>query len=390
MPPTDKKCKLQKKALEDSESDTMDEVVQHDVSVKDSGVKSGSRKKQALKRSAMTPNPKGQNCKAKRAQPQGSDVSADEDHSPQEGSTQADVQLMILKELRRVNSRLDVVEEQVAEGRAVGPSHGRNCVKLSSTKVSNSKVKKVIYTSESSDDEQAISSLSELRSSTVLQKKVDAKVKSLDQANSATGNDQIQKLKSKRGGNVDVVVSHKVAWPHEHILGGASKQRLTYDQLNLTQFIQGFAKNILEEKDQNCHELMLQYMADLMEDTNDFTWSNAKAAHAVLLCEMERGVLTWHDTNKIDRIRRAHAQKHTIAHKQNWGRNSDFHKKPWFCKAFQPNSCTFYRDHEVNGKLHRHICAHCLSVGKIMNHSQKECGLQKKVTPKNEVAAAQI
>ena len=44
-----------------------------------------------------------------------------------------------------------------------------------------------------------------------------------------------------------------------------------------------------------------------MKDATHFTWSNAKAAHAVLLCEMERGVLDWSHTSRIERIRRAHA-----------------------------------------------------------------------------------
>ena len=30
-------------------------------------------------------------------------------------------------------------------------------------------------------------------------------------------------------------------------------------------------------------------MADLVEDATDFSWQGAKAAHAVLLCDMERG-----------------------------------------------------------------------------------------------------
>ena len=44
------------------------------------------------------------------------------------------------------------------------------------------------------------------------------------------------------GGAVDVLVSHKLSLPHEHILGRAC------DQLNLTQFIQGFVKNVLKEE----------------------------------------------------------------------------------------------------------------------------------------------
>ena len=55
-----------------------------------------------------------------------------------------------------------------------------------------------------------------------------------------------------------------------------------------------------------------------MEDANDFSWANAKASHAVLMCEMERGVVDWSDTTRIGRIRRAHAQKHNPPQRQNW------------------------------------------------------------------------
>ena len=86
-------------------------------------------------------------------------------------------------------------------------------------------------------------------------------------------------------------VKNKVLWPHEAILGGANRQRVTYDQLSLTQWVQGFCKNILEEKSSKTKDTMVSYLSDLMEDATDFTWQGAKAAHAVLMCEMERGTL---------------------------------------------------------------------------------------------------
>ena len=46
-------------------------------------------------------------------------------------------------------------------------------------------------------------------------------------------------------------------------------------------------------------------MADLMEDATDFSWQGAKAAHAVLMCEMERGTVRWENGDRIDRIRTA-------------------------------------------------------------------------------------
>ena len=63
---------------------------------------------------------------------------------------------------------------------------------------------------------------------------------------------------------------------------------------------------------------MVSYLGDLMEDATDFSWQGAKAAHAVLLCEMEQGSLQWEDLDCIDRIRRAHAQKH-VSGRSGWG-----------------------------------------------------------------------
>ena len=129
-------------------------------------------------------------------------------------------------------------------------------------------------------------------------------------------------------------------------------------------------------------DTMISYLADLMEDATDFTWQRAKASHAVLLCEMERGTLQWEDGDRIDRIRRAHAQKHISVAKSAWAKNE---KKPWFCKNFQSNSCTHQKDHEVNGRLNKHICAFCLTLGKQLNHSEKNC--LTKQNSKNEQTA---
>ena len=73
-----------------------------------------------------------------------------------------------------------------------------------------------------------------------------------------------------------------------------------YDQLSLTQFVQGFSKNILDEPDKKIREKMVQYLSELMEDATDFSWASVKASHAVLLCKMERGSLDWEQTDRID------------------------------------------------------------------------------------------
>ena len=161
-------------------------------------------------------------------------------------------------------------------------------------------------------------------------------------------------INQKGGGNVDVSVKNKGLWPREAILGGVNRQRVTYDQLSLTQWVQIFCKNILEEKSSQRRDIMVSYLGDLMKDATDFTWQGAKAAHAVLMCEMERGSLQWEDMDRIDRIRRAHAQKHAPGN-GGWAKPSDVGRKPWFCKNFQSGNCSHTRNHDFNGKLQKHI-----------------------------------
>ena len=45
---------------------------------------------------------------------------------------------------------------------------------------------------------------------------------------------------------------------------------------------------------------------------NNFSAGQKKTAHAFLCCELEQGMVTWDQTDMIDCIRRAHAQKMLI------------------------------------------------------------------------------
>ena len=80
------------------------------------------------------------------------------------------------------------------------------------------------------------------------------KLHQLEIIEGGTGTGVSTKLKSKRGGSVDVYVKHKSAWPHEVILGHANRTRLNYDQLTSSQWVQGFCRNVLDDKDRGRHE----------------------------------------------------------------------------------------------------------------------------------------
>ena len=237
-------------------------------------------------------------------------VTHSEYDTSEEDKPQDTVQHKILKELQRVNARLDAFEDRMDN-----PSSSQLDPKLSSPSVrvkksvkSRAKARLLSSDSSSDSDDSNMPNVNSLRTSRLIQKKVDERLAQLEHHSSLQGNSTSTKLKSKRGGNVDVYVDKRVARPHEAIFGGTSRQRISYDQLSLTQFVQGFSKNILEETDHKIREQMLQYLSELMEDATDFAWASAKAAHTVLPCVMERGSVDWTQTHRIDRIRRAHAQ----------------------------------------------------------------------------------
>ena len=215
---------------------------------------------------------------------------------------------------------------------------------------------------DSSSDESDCPSLEVLKSQ-LLQKKVDKRLRELNQSSHCQGK---EKFKSMRGGSIKVQVKHKLHWPHEAILDEVTHQCVNYDQLSLTQWVPGLCRNILEETDGSRKDIMVSNLADLMEDATDFSWQGGEGGTCRINVRNGNVNSSMEDGDQIDHNRRAHAQKH-VSHRPNFGKQ-DNNKKPWFCKNYQSNTCIFTKDHETNGKLHRHICAYYLNLGKQLTH----------------------
>ena len=137
---------------------------------------------------------------------------------------------------------------------------------------------------------------------------------------------------------------------------------------------------------------MLDYLISLLDDANDFSWDAAKASHAVLLCRMEQGeVVSYQEIDKIDRIRRANAQKHipqsqySAQSLNNVRETSNKITKSMPCQYFNQGSCVHQKSHEIKGTLYKHICAACFaSQGKTYPHPETECRNKLRKSAKNE------
>ena len=83
-----------------------------------------------------------------------------------------------------------------------------------------------------------------MRQDVILQAKVEERLQKLtDLAKTGT----VSKMISQRGGKVEVLIKNRVKWLHEFVLSGTNKERITYDQLNVTQWVAGFGRTIREE-----------------------------------------------------------------------------------------------------------------------------------------------
>ena len=156
------------------------------------------------------------------------------------------------------------------------------------------------------DSVKKLPELHTLRHDRSIQDQIEARIRQLSNTD-VKGMDP--KYKSQRGGSMDIFVKERVKWPHEFVLAGSTKDRITYNQLNITQWMFGFCRILRDENCQKIRNHMLDYLIALLDDSNDFSWQ--AGSHAVLLCRMEQEEVTgWSDTDKIDRIRRANAQRH--------------------------------------------------------------------------------
>ena len=201
----------------------------------------------------------------------------------------------------------------------------------------------------------SLPSLSSIRQHANIQQQVDHRIHKLSLL-AKTGADAKLKSRGGGGGPVEVYIKNKVKWPHEYVLAGVNKERISYDQLTMGQWMAGFCRTMRVESDPKNRACMLDYMIALLDDSNDFSWLAAKSSRAVLLCRMEQGeIANFSCTDHIDRVRRAHAQRHVIGNQ-----NADklFAKKSKAtksmpCQFFNAGSCLHPQTHETKGVLYK-------------------------------------
>ena len=215
----------------------------------------------------------------------------------------------ILSQLHQIGEKMEAMDRRVQRTEAA-LEQGSSCVNLlPTTSQGQSQYDTVSHgiDTELASSQSVVPSMSFLKNESV-QHEVEKRLTELKNLNESANKGRV---KSQRGGPGEIFVKKSIDWPQHFILTGTHKTRPSYDDLTNTQWVSGFVWCMQEERSEHNKTCMLDYIGNIMEDASDFSWDSAKACHAVVLTNMEADRLNWTDTDKIDRIRRAHAQRHT-------------------------------------------------------------------------------
>ena len=270
------------------------------------------------------PRPVGKKCQYK-----GESLSSDvEVVAPPSTETvgSATVSQQILLQLQQLGDKMDLMDRRVQRTEAA-LQEGTSQASSSTVTSHNSPNPKVLSNGIDTEAtvESVVPSLGYLRGNESVQAEVDKRLAELAQINETATKGR---LKSRHGRLGDITVKRIVDWPQNFILTRSRKTRPSYDDLTMAQWVSGFIRCVQEEKSGAARASMLNYLGNLMGDASDFSWKSVKAAHAIILTNMEADRLWLTETEKLDRIHRAHAQRHVISGHSNSSKSS-YRTKKW-------------------------------------------------------------
>ena len=152
-----------------------------------------------------------------------------------DAATQQAINVQILAQLSSISDRLNVLESKKVK-KHLDPKKIKGVSKSkTSTRVTP------VTLPQNQCPTSGMPSLQSIRQDAFIQSQVDQRLRDLAQ-NTTAGT----KLKSLRGGPVEVLVSNRVKWPQEFILSGFKKERIQYDQLSVVQWVAGFCRILRE------------------------------------------------------------------------------------------------------------------------------------------------
>ena len=233
-------------------------------------------------------------------------------------------------------------------------------------------------------DNPDVPSLCELRRNYEVGREVNRRLAEMDLEDDIDGEHrQGTRRRGKKSGaarTVQDTVLRDIDWPHFHIYKPPGAEPMTFSSLSVQEFVYGFQHMVDQPDARLDRSVMWDVLKGMMEDAMEYPWQNVRDFYWVVGSHIENNRLEWTDTDKVQKLRVKHAQKHEIPTKKQAAQPAPA-AKIRYCGPFQNGTCQERGDHAGQ----RHICAHCYRTKKLQfTHPETEC--RRKVTeqqPKN-------
>ncbi len=192
--------------------------------------------------------------------------------------------------------------------------------------------------------------------------------------------------KSGREKTVVDVIYHDIDWPHYFVQPKSNQKAPRYDDLSLEEFVYGYLRIVAMEQDGDVKAAMLSHLEELMLDARQYSWPKARAFHGLIVQEMERGALTWLDTEQIQthRHRRGYISSPVTRSQGNYSKPaSDNPPRYEICNAYNSGSCPHEKPHDGL----KHSCSYCFGkLKRLYKHPECEC---RRKDSKNDQSSSQ-
>ena len=194
--------------------------------------------------------------------------------------------------------------------------------------------------------------------------------------------------RGKRSGSVSKAsdqIRNSIDWPHFHVFRGINMMPSSYEEMSLEEFILGYVRMLRDSDSQFDNSIMLEMLENLMEDTIDFKWSNAKAFFRSVGLEIERGKLSWDNAMEIQKRRliQCRVVKSTAVPSKpqpEVRKMRAFNPIYTACVAYQTSSCDKDHDHLP----YVHACSFCYANrNQVCKPKEAQCFFKPKDSPKN-------
>ena len=186
------------------------------------------------------------------------------------------------------------------------------------------------------------------------------------------------------------VVRRSIDWPHFYIkrMSGASGKGVVFKDLRVEEFALGFMCMIESPHSKYDYCSMTRLFRNIMQDTVDFSWDNARNFYERVGLDVEKGVLQWSDEETIRDMRMTYARIVFPARKES-KESKETGPRPTppsaptgmkCCATYQRKECENTRDHHP----YTHACAYCHRTKSLMcRHPEDDCYRKVNDTAKN-------